>query len=244
MLNQAQSGQAWLEIQDLCVHYGKVQALHKVNMQVQKGEIVTLLGANGAGKTTTLATISGLLRPSRGSILFQGQRLDKLDSSDIVGLGISQSPEGRRVFGTLTVRENLDLGAYLRRDPKGISNTRDWIFHLFPRLAERTAQLAGTLSGGEQQMLAIARALMASPQLLLLDEPSLGLAPMLVRTILESVVTINREGVTVVLVEQNANAALRIAHRGYVMEVGRILLQDQAQALLNNPDIRRAYLGG
>jgi len=240
----ASAANAWLEIQDLCVHYGKVQALHKVNIRVQKGEIVTLLGANGAGKTTTLATISGLLRPSRGSIVFQGQALHKLDSSDIVGLGISQSPEGRRVFGTLTVRENLDLGAYLRRDPGRIVRTRDWIFHLFPRLAERTTQLAGTLSGGEQQMLAIARALMASPQLLLLDEPSLGLAPMLVRTILESVVTINREGVTVVLVEQNANAALRIAHRGYVMEVGRIVLQDQAQALLNNPDIRRAYLGG
>jgi len=236
--------QAWLEIRDLCVHYGKVQALHHVNIHVQQGEIVTLLGANGAGKTTTLATVSGLLRPSRGGIFFEGRALHTIDSSDIVGLGISQSPEGRRVFSTLTVRENLDLGAYLQRDSAKIARTRDWIFHLFPRLEERLTQLAGTLSGGEQQMLAIARALMASPQLLLLDEPSLGLAPMLVRTILESVVTINREGVTVVLVEQNANAALKIAHRGYVMEVGKIVLQDQAQALLNNTDIRRAYLGG
>jgi len=238
------SAEAWLDIRDVCVHYDKVKALHGVNIRVQQGEIVTLLGANGAGKTTTLATVSGLLRPSSGGIFFEGKPLHKMDSSAIVGLGIAQSPEGRRVFGTLTVRENLDLGAYLQRDSAQVAKTRDWIFHLFPRLEERLTQLAGTLSGGEQQMLAMGRALMARPRLLLLDEPSLGLAPMLVRTILASVAAINREGVTVILVEQNANAALKIAHRGYVMEVGKIVLQDQAQVLLHNADIRRAYLGG
>jgi len=234
----------YLEIRDLVVRYGKVEALHGISLTVEKGEIVTILGANGAGKTTTLATISGLLRPASGEVLFEGKPLHKIDSSEIVRLGVCQSPEGRRVFGTLTVRENLDLGAYLNSDVARVEEIRDWIFQLFPRLQERLDQLAGTLSGGEQQMLAIARALMGDPKLLLLDEPSLGLAPILVRSILASVKEINQRGVTVVLVEQNARAALKIAHRGYVMEVGRIVMADAAQALLDNEDIRRAYLGG
>jgi len=234
----------YLEIRDLVVRYGKVEALHGISLHVQKGEIVTILGANGAGKTTTLATLSGLLRPVSGEILFQGKALHKIESSEIVRLGVCQSPEGRRVFGTLTVRENLDLGAYLNFDAARVEEIRTWIFQLFPRLKERLGQLAGTLSGGEQQMLAIARALMGDPKLLLLDEPSLGLAPILVRSILESVQEINQRGVTVILVEQNARAALKIAHRGYVMEVGRIVMADAAQALLENEDIRRAYLGG
>jgi len=237
-------GTPYLEIRDLVVRYGKVEALHGISLQVQKGEIVTILGANGAGKTTTLATISGLLRPASGEILFEGKKLHKIDSSEIVRLGVCQSPEGRRVFGTLSVRENLDLGAYLHHDKTRTEEIRGWIFQLFPRLKERLDQLAGTLSGGEQQMLAIARALMGDPKLLLLDEPSLGLAPILVRSILASVQEINQRGVTVVLVEQNARAALKIAHRGYVMEVGRIVMADAAQALLDNEDIRRAYLGG
>jgi len=238
------SGTPYLEIRNLVVRYGKVEALHAISLDVQKGEIVTILGANGAGKTTTLATISGLLRPASGEILFDGKPLHKIESSEIVRLGVCQSPEGRRVFGTLTVRENLELGAYLNQDKARIEEIRNWIFQLFPRLQERLDQLAGTLSGGEQQMLAIARALMGDPKLLLLDEPSLGLAPILVKSILESVQEINQRGVTVVLVEQNARAALKIAHRGYVMEVGRIVMADKAQALLDNEDIRRAYLGG
>jgi len=238
------TGTPYLEIRNLVVRYGKVEALHGISLNVQKEEIVTILGANGAGKTTTLATISGLLRPASGEILFEGRPLHKIDSSEIVRLGVCQSPEGRRVFSTLTVRENLDLGSYLNHNKERVEEIRNWIFQLFPRLQERLGQLAGTLSGGEQQMLAIARALMGDPKLLLLDEPSLGLAPILVRSILESVQEINRRGVTVILVEQNARAALKIAHRGYVMEVGRIVMADEAQALLENEDIRRAYLGG
>jgi len=238
------SNSPYLEIRDLVVRYGKVEALHGISLHVQKGEIVTILGANGAGKTTTLATLSGLLRPISGEIVFEGKPLHKIESNEIVRLGVCQSPEGRRVFGTLTVRENLDLGAYLNFDVARVEEIRAWIFQLFPRLKERLGQLAGTLSGGEQQMLAIARALMGDPKLLLLDEPSLGLAPILVRSILESVQEINQRGVTVILVEQNARAALKIAHRGYVMEVGRIVMADAAQALLDNEDIRRAYLGG
>lgn len=235
---------AYLEIRDLHVKYGKVEALHGVNIRVNAGEIVTILGANGAGKTTTLATISGLIRPSSGGIFFEGKPLHKMDCSDIVRLGITQSPEGRRVFGTLTVRENLELGAYLNRNHEKVKTILEWIFDLFPRLKERLYQLAGTLSGGEQQMLAIGRALMGDPRVLLLDEPSLGLAPILVRSILESAKEINKRGVTILLVEQNAHAALKIADRGYVIEVGNVVLEDKAQALLNNEEIRKAYLGG
>ena len=227
----------YLELRDLRVSYGKVEALHGISVHVEQGEIVTILGANGAGKTTTLTTISGLRKPSGGSILFQGRPLHTIPSHEIVRLGITQSPEGRRVFGTLSVRENLDLGAFTSKDRGRSAKIRKWIFDLFPRLAEREGQLAGTLSGGEQQMLAIARALMADPKVLLLDEPSLGLAPLLVRKI-------NRQGVTVILVEQNARAALKLASRGYVIEVGRVVMEDASEALLANPDVQAAYLGG
>ena len=243
----------YLELRDLRVSYGKVEALHGISVHVEQGEIVTILGANGAGKTTTLTTISGLRKPSGGSILFQaslsvmifqGRPLHTIPSHEIVRLGITQSPEGRRVFGTLSVRENLDLGAFTSKDRGRSAKIRKWIFDLFPRLAEREGQLAGTLSGGEQQMLAIARALMADPKVLLLDEPSLGLAPLLVRSIFDSVRKINRQGVTVILVEQNARAALKLASRGYVIEVGRVVMEDASEALLANPDVQAAYLGG
>ena len=224
----------YLELRDLRVSYGKVEALHGISVHVEQGEIVTILGANGAGKTTTLTTI----------ILFQGRPLHTIPSHEIVRLGITQSPEGRRVFGTLSVRENLDLGAFTSKDRGRSAKIRKWIFDLFPRLAEREGQLAGTLSGGEQQMLAIARALMADPKVLLLDEPSLGLAPLLVRSIFDSVRKINRQGVTVILVEQNARAALKLASRGYVIEVGRVVMEDASEALLANPDVQAAYLGG
>lgn len=233
-----------LEISDLRVHYGNVEALHGINLTVDEGEIVTILGANGAGKSTTLMAISGLVKVTGGKILFRGGPLHKMAADRIVREGITQSPEGRRVFGTLTVRENLNLGAFTASDPKKVKKSLDWVYELFPRLAERREQLAGTLSGGEQQMLAIGRALMANPKVLLLDEPSLGLAPILVKTIFQTVREINRSGVTVLLVEQNARAALKLAHRGYVMEVGRVALADSAEALLANPDVQNAYLGG
>ena len=234
---------AYLELRDLRVCYGKVEALHGINVSVDKGEIVTILGANGAGKTTTLTAISGLIKPSGGGIFFEGKPLHTLHSHEVVGLGITHAPEGRRVFGTLTVQENLALGAFTSKKPERAARLMSWMFELFPRLKERTEQLAGTLSGGEQQMLAIARALMGDPKVLLLDEPSLGLAPILVRSIFESVREINDRGVTVILVEQNARAALKIASRGYVMEVGRVVMEDSAGALLANPDIQAAYLG-
>lgn len=235
---------AYLELRDLRVCYGKVEALHGITVRVQKGEIVTILGANGAGKTTTLATISGLMKPSSGGIYFEGKPLHTLHSHEVVRLGITHSPEGRRVFNTLTVRENLDLGAFTCKDKSRAAWILKWIFELFPRLEERAEQLAGTLSGGEQQMLAIARALMGDPKVLLLDEPSLGLAPILVRSIFNSVREINDRGVTVILVEQNARAALKLASRGYVIEVGRVVMEDRAEALLANPDVQAAYLGG
>lgn len=235
---------AYLELRDLRVCYGQVEALHGINVRVDKGEIVTILGANGAGKTTTLTTISGLMKPSSGGIYFEGRPLHTLHSHEVVGLGITHSPEGRRVFNTLTVQENLDLGAFTCKDKTRVARTLRWIFELFPRLEERAEQLAGTLSGGEQQMLAIARALMGDPKVLLLDEPSLGLAPILVRSIFNSVREINDRGVTVILVEQNARAALKIASRGYVIEVGRVVMEDSAEALLANPDVQAAYLGG
>ncbi len=233
-----------LEIKDLHVKYGNVEALHGIDLTVGEGEIVAILGANGAGKSTTLMTISGILKPSEGEILLDGQPLHKLPAHKVVRQRVTQAPEGRRVFGTLTVRENLNLGAFTSSDVEQTEKNRKWIYELFPRLEERREQLAGTLSGGEQQMLAIGRALMSNPRLLLLDEPSLGLAPILVRTIFDTIRQINRAGVTVMLVEQNARAALKLAHRGYVMEVGRIVIQDSAKDLLTNPDVVNAYLGG
>lgn len=235
---------ALLEIEDLHVAYGRVEVLHGISLHVDEGEIVTLLGANGAGKSTTLLSISGLVEVGGGRILFDGHNLLTFPSHEIVGLGIAQSPEGRRVFGTMSVLENLLLGAFLVKDEDRKQHTLEWIFDLFPRLKERQDQMAGTLSGGEQQMLAMGRALMAQPRLLLLDEPSLGLAPLLVRSIFKTVRRISDNGVTVLLVEQNARAALRLASRGYVLEVGRVVMEDSASALLADPSVREAYLGG
>jgi branched-chain amino acid transport system ATP-binding protein len=233
-----------LNIENLHVKYGNVEALHGIDLKVDQGEIVTILGANGAGKSTTLLAISGLVKPSKGSISFDGRPLHTMPAHEVVKQGIAQSPEGRRVFSTLTVRENLDLGAFTSNDKERIQKSLDWILDLFPRLKERRDQLAGTLSGGEQQMLAIGRALMARPRILLLDEPSLGLAPILVQSIFETVREINRSGVTVILVEQNARAALKLASRGYVLEVGNMVLEDTAANLLANEDVQQAYLGG
>ena len=234
----------FLEVKDLRSGYGSEEVLHGVSLHVDEGEIVSILGANGAGKTTLLLTISGLMSPMGGSIVFCGEALHTLPSHEVVRRGLSQSPEGRRVFGVLSVLENLKLGAFsLPGDPR-TQKTLDWIFELFPRLYERRDQLAGTLSGGEQQMLAIGRALMAQPRLLLLDEPSLGLAPILVKSIFETVRAINEKGVTVLIVEQNARAALKLATRGYVMELGRVVMEDTAEHLLSNPSIQEAYLGG
>ncbi|MBD5608571.1 MAG: ABC transporter ATP-binding protein [Desulfovibrio sp.] len=235
---------ALLTISGLRVSYGGVDALRGVDLKVDEGEIVSILGANGAGKSTTLMSISGLVRPSAGEIVFDGKRLLKMRSHDVVSLGIAQSPEGRRVFGTMSALENLRLGAFRIKDKRYIENTLEWIFDLFPRLREREKQMAGTLSGGEQQMLAIGRALMARPRLLLLDEPSLGLAPLLVRSIFDTIKAINEKGVAILLVEQNARAALKLASRGYVLEVGKVVLEDSAQKLLQNPSVREAYLGG
>lgn len=231
----------FLQLKDVSVAYGNVEALSGINLTVNEGEIVTILGANGAGKSTTLLTVSGLLRPQSGEVLFCGRSLAKVPAHEVVGLGIAQSPEGRRVFGAMTVLENLRLGAFSVR--QGSEETLAWIFDLFPRLLERKNQLAGTLSGGEQQMLAIGRALMAQPKLLLLDEPSLGLAPLLVRSIFRTIREINNKGVTILIVEQNAKAALKLASRGYVLEVGRVALEDSAANLLANASVREAYLG-
>jgi branched-chain amino acid transport system ATP-binding protein len=233
-----------LRVENLHVRYGHNEVLHGLDLAVGTGEIVAVLGANGAGKSTTLMTLSGLVRASRGTIAFDGREIHKTPAHDIVRAGIAQVPEGRRVFGTLTVAENLALGAFTSTDPAGDAANRDRVFTLFPVLAERRDQLAGTLSGGEQQMLAIGRALMARPRLLLLDEPSLGLAPLLVKAIFDTIREINRSGVTVILVEQNARAALKLAHRGYVMELGRIVLEGDAASLLADPQVQQAYLGG
>ncbi|MEO5617873.1 MAG: ABC transporter ATP-binding protein [Candidatus Eisenbacteria bacterium] len=233
-----------LEIEGLDVFYGAVHALKGVSVRADHGEIVTLIGANGAGKSTLLRAISGLVPARAGTIRFEGRDLRRVPPHEIVGLGISQSPEGRMVFANLSVEDNLELGAYLRRDRPGIRADRDKAFRLFPRLLERRRQQAGTLSGGEQQMLAIARALMSRPRLLLLDEPSLGLAPLLVREIFKTIAEIHANGVTVVLVEQNAHMALSVAGRGYVLETGSVRLEDRASALLANPEVRSAYLGG
>lgn len=233
-----------LQLVDVRVQYGNIEVLHGIRLTVKPGEIVTILGANGAGKSTTLLTISGLVKPAAGAVLLGEVPLHKLPPHEVVRQGVAHVPEGRRVFGTLTVQENLNLGAFTRSDTAQIPKTLEWIYELFPILAERRRQLAGTLSGGEQQMLAIARGLMSQPRILLLDEPSLGLAPLLVKTIFETIKAINASGVTVVLVEQNARAALKLAHRGYVMELGRIVLEDHAARLLANPDVQKAYLGG
>ena len=233
-----------LEITGLDVYYGAVHALKGVSLQVDAGEVVTLIGANGAGKTTLLRTISGLLLPRAGTILFDGREIGRMPPHEIVQLGISQSPEGRMVFANLSVEDNLELGAYHRKDRAKIKEDREAMYLLFERLRERRKQTAGTLSGGEQQMLAIARALMARPRLLLLDEPSLGLAPLLVREIFRTIGEINRRGVTVLLVEQNAHMALTVAQRGYVLETGRVLLEDRASNLLENEQVKKAYLGG
>jgi len=233
-----------LEVRNLQVKYGNVRALHGIDLSVEAGEIVCILGANGAGKSTTLNAICGLVRPSSGEILFNGTPIHRLSAHKIVAHKITQAPEGRRIFGTLTVQENLDLGAFTAKNRDRLKDSLKWIFDLFPRLAERRNQLAGTLSGGEQQMLAIGRALMANPRLLLLDEPSLGLAPVLVKQIFRTIREINESGVTVILVEQNARIALKLAHRGYVLELGKIVMYDTASDLLENPDVVQAYLGG
>ena len=233
-----------LELHNVETFYGNIQALKSISMEIAQGEIVTLIGANGAGKSTTLMSISGVVPPRTGEIRFEGQPIQGLPPNAIVSMGISQVPEGRRIFPYLTVLENLDMGAFLRDDKPEIKSDLDYIFELFPILAERRHQAGGTLSGGEQQMLAISRALMARPRLLLLDEPSLGLAPLVVKRIFEIVKKINSENnTTVFLVEQNANLALKTAHRGYVMENGRIIMADAAEKLMVNEDVRKAYLG-
>jgi len=230
-----------LVVENLVVSYGSIEAVKGISFVVHKGELVTILGANGAGKTTTMRTISGLIKAKSGSIRYKNLELTTLPAHKIVGLGISQAPEGRRVFGTLTVEENLLLGAYTKQ--KINTSTLEWIYELFPRLKERRVQLAGTLSGGEQQMLAIGRALMSEPELLLLDEPSLGLAPVLVKTIFETIKQIKEEGTTILLVEQNAKAALKLADKGYVLEVGKIVMEGTSQELMSSPKIQEAYLG-
>lgn len=233
-----------LEVEDLHVAYGAIRALQGITFHIEEGEIVTLIGANGAGKSTTLRTISGLLRPIAGDIRFRGQSITRTPPERIVKMGISQVPEGRQIFSKLTVMENLEMGAYTRRDKAGIAATMESVFTSFPRLQERRRQLGGTLSGGEQQMLAMGRGLMSQPKLLLLDEPSMGLAPILVDEIFEIIRRINAQGTSILLVEQNAAMALSVAHRGYVLETGRIVLEGSASALLENPQVRQAYLGG
>jgi branched-chain amino acid transport system ATP-binding protein len=233
-----------LELDDLHVHYGTIWALKGINLTVGKGEIVSLIGANGAGKSTTLRAISGIVKTSSGRLSFQGEDLTKVPSHDIVKKGIAQVPEGRRVFANLSVYENLEMGAYTRNDTKGIKQDLEGVLDRFPRLRERISQVAGTLSGGEQQMLAIGRALMTRPKLMLLDEPSMGLAPLLVKEIFSIIEEINKDGTTILLVEQNARMALQIAHRAYVLETGRIVLDGPAQELATQEDVKKAYLGG
>jgi len=233
-----------LEVKNIQTYYGNIQAIKGISLEILEGEIITLIGANGAGKTTTLMSISGIVPPKSGEILFLGKPLQELSPNQIVALGISQVPEGRRIFPYLTVMENIDMGAFLRNDTAEIHKDVEYIFDLFPILAERRHQSGGTLSGGEQQMLAVARALMARPRLLLLDEPSLGLAPLIVKQIFKIIRKINQENkTTIFLVEQNANLALQVAHRGYVMENGRITLSDTSRNLLANEDVKKAYLG-
>ena len=234
---------ALLEVTDMHTYYGNIEALKGISVTVEEGEVVTLIGSNGAGKSTTLRSISGLTPPRQGTIKFDGQEIGEVPPQEIVQMGISQSPEGRHVFPRMTVRENLELGAYLRKDKDGIGSDLDRVFELFPRLKEREKQKGGTMSGGEQQMLAIGRALMANPKLLLLDEPSMGIAPILVERIYETIAEINRQGTTILLVEQNANYALDVSQRGYVLETGKIALEDKSSELRTNPEVQKAYLG-
>jgi len=232
-----------LKLKNICTYYGQIQALKDVTIDIAEGEIVTLIGANGAGKSTTLMSICGVVPPRSGEIVFKGSPVQGMPADQIVALGICQVPEGRRIFPSMSVLENLEMGTFLRKDKEGIRKDLDYVFDLFPILAQRRGQAGGTLSGGEQQMLAISRALMARPKVLLLDEPSLGLAPLIIKQIFEIIDKINRDGTTVFLVEQNAMQALKLAHRGYVMENGRITLSDSAENLLSNEDVKKAYLG-
>ncbi len=232
-----------LTLENISVNYGAIEALTDINLHVEKGEVVTLIGANGAGKTTTLRTITGLLEPKEGRVMYEGNEISGLATHKLVSMGIAMSPEGRGVFANLSVRENLEMGAFIRKDKKGIADDMERGFTLFPRLKEREQQKAGTLSGGEQQMLAMARALMSRPRLLLLDEPSLGLAPLVVHTIFEAIEQIRKEGSTILLVEQNANAALHHSDRAYVLETGRIVMEGDSKQLAQDPRVKEAYLG-
>jgi branched-chain amino acid transport system ATP-binding protein len=234
---------AMLEVNDIHSYYGNIHALKGISLTVDKGEIVTLIGANGAGKTTTLKTISGQLHPRQGTITFESERIEGLPPHTIVMRGVGQSPEGRKIFGALTVLENLEMGAYARSDKAAIARDLEFVFSLFPRLAERKKQLGGTLSGGEQQMLAMGRALMTHPRVLMLDEPSMGLAPVLVEAIFETIQKLNQEGTTILLIEQNAAKALQVAQRGYVIETGQIVLKDSAENLRKSERVRKSYLG-
>ncbi len=234
---------AMLEVNGIHSFYGSIHALKGISLAVDKGEIVTLIGANGAGKTTTLKTISGVMHPRQGEIYLDGERIDVLPPHAIVTRGIGQSPEGRKIFGALTVRENLEMGAYARNDKPGIARDLEFVFGLFPRLKERLSQRGGTLSGGEQQMLAMGRAMMTHPRVLMLDEPSMGLAPVLVESIFEVIQKLNQEGTTILLIEQNAAKALQVANRGYVIETGQIVLADEAAKLRQNEKVRKSYLG-
>ena len=235
---------ALLEVKNLKVGYGKIIAVKDISITVNQGEIVTLIGSNGAGKSTTLRTISGLLKPKSGEILFEGNRIDGKEGHEVVKLGICQSPEGRRIFPRMTVSENLDLGAFLRSDKNAVAADRERVLDLFPRLRERISQRAGTMSGGEQQMLAVSRALMGAPKLLMLDEPSMGLAPVLVDMIFETITKIREQGITILLIEQNAAAALDVADRAYVLESGAIKMSGKASDLAKDPAVTKAYLGG
>jgi branched-chain amino acid transport system ATP-binding protein len=232
-----------LRVEDISTYYGSIQALKGISIEVHQGEIVTLIGANGAGKSTTLRSINGLNHPRRGKIFFGGKDITHLPAHEVVRLGIAQSPEGRKLFPRMSVVENLEMGAFQRRDKSGMKGDMDRVFELFPRLAERRTQKAGTMSGGEQQMCAIGRALMARPTLLMLDEPSMGLAPIFVQRIFETIVEVNKQGTSILLVEQNALMALNVAHRGYVLETGHVALADDAKALAKNPEVRKTYLG-
>jgi branched-chain amino acid transport system ATP-binding protein len=235
--------EAVLTLENINTHYGNIHAVKNISLHINKGEILTILGSNGAGKTTTLHTISGLLKPTSGKIIYEGSEIQKLTAHEITAKGLAQSPEGRQIFANLTIKENLDMGAYLRSDKASIKEDFDFVFSLFPKLLDRKNQLAQTLSGGEQQMLAIARAYMSKPRLLLLDEPSLGIAPILVSSIFKAITEINQRGMTILLVEQNANLALKISNRAYVLTNGQVTLEGTAKDLLNNDEIKKAYLG-
>jgi branched-chain amino acid transport system ATP-binding protein len=234
---------AYLKVDDIQTYYGNIQALKGISIEVNEGECVTLIGSNGAGKSTTLRSISGLTPPRSGSIQLEGEEISLLPPQEIVGLGICQSPEGRKCFSRMTVRENLELGAYLRRDSDGINSDLKRVYQLFPRLEERESQKAGTMSGGEQQMLAIGRAMMGRPKVLLLDEPSMGISPVLTERIYETIAEINNQGTTILLVEQNANFALDVSKRGYVLETGKVVMTDTSSSLRTNPEVMKAYLG-